>query len=103
MTANEHWLESPMYSSCLLEIIVANKTNVTIVCSGEVEIELVLNLNKFIEKWRPVLIQALAKAKTEDECTLIGAVITCRFYLDILAEMRRCSRQEPVTKGTLNF
>lgn len=38
MTANKHWLKSPMYSSSLPEIIVANETKVPVLCSGEVEI-----------------------------------------------------------------
>lgn len=38
MTPNENWLKNREYSSCLPEIIVANKTKVPVLCSGDIEI-----------------------------------------------------------------
>lgn len=38
MTVNKHWLKNPSFSSSLPEIIVANKTKVPVLCSGDVEI-----------------------------------------------------------------
>lgn len=45
MTANESWLKNPDYSSSLPEIIIANKTKVPVLCSGEIDITTSYNDN----------------------------------------------------------
>ncbi|KOB72598.1 Retrovirus-related Pol polyprotein, partial [Operophtera brumata] len=45
MTANESWIKNPTYSSSLPQIIIANKTKVPVLCSGEVEITTSKNYN----------------------------------------------------------
>lgn len=45
MSTNESWLENPSYSSCLPEIIVANRMKVPVLCSGDVNITTSYNYN----------------------------------------------------------